>query len=104
MRLLLSVGTLTEDIMVFGQPPCSAGRMKPRRAYYLGLLGPSTNGQSEVTATLHRPLWHPQPRTEGFYRHLPDEERLEGQGERFQRARPAAAPLRLATNRGGAEG
>ena len=35
--------------MVFGQPPCSAGRMKPRRAYYLGLVGPATNGQADIT-------------------------------------------------------
>jgi len=48
-RLLLSVGTVSEDIMVFGQPPSSAGRMKHRRLYYLGLLGPVTNGQAEIT-------------------------------------------------------
>ena len=36
--------------MVFGQPPCSAGRMKPRRVYYLGLLGPAANGQCDITA------------------------------------------------------
>ena len=49
VRLLLSVGTLSEEIMVFGQPPCSAGRMKHRRVYYLGLVGPVTNGQADVT-------------------------------------------------------
>ena len=48
-RLLLSVGTVSEDIMVFGQPPCSAGRMKHRRVYYLGLAGPVTNGQVDIT-------------------------------------------------------
>lgn len=35
--------------MVFGQPPCSAGRMKHRRVYYLGLLGAATNGQCDLT-------------------------------------------------------
>ena len=48
-RLLLSVGTVSEDIMVFGQPPCSAGRMKHRRVYYLGLVGSVTNGQADIT-------------------------------------------------------
>jgi hypothetical protein len=34
VRLLLSVGPATEDIMLFGQAPCSAGRMKHRRVNY----------------------------------------------------------------------
>ena len=50
VRLRLNVGTLSEDIMVFGHPPCSAGWMKPRRVYYLGLLGPATNSQGDITA------------------------------------------------------
>jgi hypothetical protein len=50
VRLLLSVGQATEDIMLFGQAPCSAGRMKHRRVCYLGLLGPATNGQCDITA------------------------------------------------------
>ncbi len=50
IRLRLSVGPLNEDIMVFGQPPCSAGRRKLRRVYYLGLLGPANNGQCDITA------------------------------------------------------
>jgi hypothetical protein len=29
----LNVGTISEDIMVFGQPPCSAGRMKCRQVH-----------------------------------------------------------------------
>ena len=49
VRLLLSVGTVTEDIMVFGQPACSAGRMKRRRVYYLGLAGAVANGQVDIT-------------------------------------------------------
>ncbi len=49
LRLRLNVGVATEDIMVFGQAPCSPGRMKHRRVYYLGLLSPSQNGQSDIT-------------------------------------------------------
>lgn len=50
IRLRLSVGPLSEDIMVFGQPPCNSGRRKLRRVYYLGLLGPATDGQCDITA------------------------------------------------------
>ena len=50
VRLLLSVGPATEDIMLFGQAPCSSGRTKHRRVNYLGLLRPATNGQCDITA------------------------------------------------------
>jgi hypothetical protein len=50
VRLLLNVGQATEDIMLFGEAPCSSGRTKHRRVNYLGLLGPATNGQCDITA------------------------------------------------------
>ena len=50
VRLLLSLtGPVTEDNMVFGQVPCSAGRMKRRNVAYLGLLPPPENGVSDIT-------------------------------------------------------
>ena len=50
VRLLLSVtGPVTEDVMVFGQAPCSAGRMKRRNVAYLGLLPAPQNGMSDIT-------------------------------------------------------
>jgi hypothetical protein len=61
LRLLLSVGTVSEDIMVFGQPPCSPGRMKPRRVYYLGLLGPVTNGQADIAGLYTARFGAPAP-------------------------------------------
>lgn len=61
LRLLLSVGPATEDIMLFGQAPCSAGRMKHRRVCYLGLLGPATNGQVDITALYTARLGGPSP-------------------------------------------
>jgi hypothetical protein len=61
VRLLLNVGTLTEDVMVYGQPPCNAGRMKRRRAYYLGLAGPATNGQCDITALYTARFGTPEP-------------------------------------------
>ena len=50
VRLLLSMGPATEDIMLFGQAPCNSGRTKHRRVNYLGLLRPATNGQCDITA------------------------------------------------------
>jgi len=61
VRLLLDVGTVTEDIMLFGQAPCSRGRMKHRRVCYLGLVGPATNGQCDVTAPYTARFGPPRP-------------------------------------------
>ena len=49
-RLLLAVtGPVTEDIMVFGQAPCSPGRHKRRNIAYLGLLTPAEDGVADIT-------------------------------------------------------
>ena len=61
LRLRLNVGVATEDIMVFGQAPCSPGRMKHRRVYYLGLLSPSQNGQSDITELYTARFGQPAP-------------------------------------------
>ena len=61
MRLLLTVGAAAEDIMLFGQAPCSAGRMKGRRVCYLGLLGPAVNGQCDITAPYVARHGQPRP-------------------------------------------
>ncbi len=47
--------------MVFGQPPCRAGRVKRRRVHYLGLLGPATNGQCDITDLCTARFGHPRP-------------------------------------------
>src|ERR1039457_4751814 len=50
VRLLLRVsGPMAEDIMVFGQAPCSAGRSKRRNVAYLGLLPVPQDGMSDIT-------------------------------------------------------
>src|ERR1035441_6211063 len=50
VRLLLKItGPVTEDIMVFGQAPCSAGRMKRRNVAYLGLMPAPQDGMSDIT-------------------------------------------------------
>jgi hypothetical protein len=61
LRLLLNVGAVTENIMVFGQAPCSAGRMKHRRVCYLGLLGPTTGGISDIAALYTARFGQPAP-------------------------------------------
>ncbi len=61
VRLLLAVGTAVEDIMLFAQAPCSAGRMKHRRVNYLGLLGPATHGLCDITAAFVAKHGEPRP-------------------------------------------
>jgi hypothetical protein len=62
VRLLLNVaGPVTEDIMVFGQAPCSAGRMKRRNVAYLGLLPAPQDGLSNVTAIYVARYGEPRP-------------------------------------------
>ncbi len=60
-RLLLSVGPMAEDVMLYGQAPCSAGRMKHRRVVYLGLLGPAIAGQCDITAQYTARFGQPSP-------------------------------------------
>jgi hypothetical protein len=62
VRLLVKVsGPMTADIMVFGQAPCSQGRMKRRNVSYLGLLSAAQNGLSEVTALYVARFGQPHP-------------------------------------------
>jgi hypothetical protein len=62
VRLLLNVvGPVTEDIMVFGQAPCSAGRMKRRNVAYLGLLPAPQDGLSDITAIYVARYGEPRP-------------------------------------------
>jgi len=61
VQLLLAVGAAVEDIMLFGEAPCSAGRMKHRRVCYLCLLGPATNGQRDITAPYIARYGQPAP-------------------------------------------
>ena len=51
VRLLLPISApVAEDIMVFGQAPCSAGRSKRRNVSYLGLPPAPQGGLSDITA------------------------------------------------------
>ena len=62
VRLLLNVtGPVTEDIMVFGQAPCSAGRSKRRNVAYLGLLPAPQDGTSDITDIYIARYGEPRP-------------------------------------------
>jgi hypothetical protein len=61
-RLLLSVtGPVTGDIMVFGQAPCSAGRMKRRNVAYLGLPPAPQDGLIDITDLYVARYGEPRP-------------------------------------------
>ena len=67
VRLFLKLAALpTEDIMVFGQAPCSAGRTKRRNVSYLGLLKSSVDGMSEITDLYKAKFGEPRPGTKVF--------------------------------------
>ena len=62
MRLLVRVsGPVTENIMVFGQAPCSAGRSKRRNVAYLGLLPAPKDGLSDITDLYVARYGEPRP-------------------------------------------
>jgi hypothetical protein len=67
VRLLLTVtGPVTEDIMLFGQAPCSAGRSKRRNVSYLGLMPAPTGGVTDITDLYVARYGAPPPGTKVF--------------------------------------
>ena len=67
VRLYLAVsGELNEDIMVFGQEPCSRGRYQRRNVSYLGLLPPPIGGLSEITRLYKAKFGEPRLGTKVF--------------------------------------
>ena len=66
-RLFLRLaGAPTEDIMVFGQAPCSAGRSKRRNVSYLGLLSAGEDGMAEITGLYKAKFGEPRAGTKVF--------------------------------------
>jgi hypothetical protein len=67
VRLRLRItGELNEDVMVFGQEPCSSGRRKRRNVAYLGLLPPPVDGMSDITYLYRARYGEPRPGTRVF--------------------------------------
>jgi hypothetical protein len=61
-------GPVTEDIMVLGQAPCSAGWKKWRRGTYLCLLPAVEGGESDITAKYVEHFGQPEPGQKVFIR------------------------------------
>jgi len=59
-------GDLNEDMMVFGQEPCSSGRRKRRKVACLGLLPPPTAGWSDLTYLYRARYGEPRPNQRVF--------------------------------------
>ena len=69
VRITLRVnGPVTEDIMVLGQAPCSAGRKKWRRGAYLCLLPAVEGGECDITAKYVEHFGQPEPGQKVFIR------------------------------------
>src|ERR1035441_1798015 len=67
VRLRLRIaGELNEDVMVFGQEPCSSGRSKRRNVAYLRLLPPPVDGWSDITYLYRARYGEPRPGTRVF--------------------------------------
>jgi hypothetical protein len=69
VRITLRVsGPVTDDIMVLGQAPCSAGRKKWRRGAYLCLLPAVEGGECDITAKYVEHFGQPEPGQKVFIR------------------------------------
>ena len=112
VRLLVNISRpLTEDIMVFGQAPCSAGRSKRRNVSYLGLVSASQAGLADITALYTARYGEPRPGQKVFivtrqekngwesYDHVTSEIVPEVPGQR-QATATAALPLQSYMHKG----
>ena len=85
----------SEDIMVFGQAPCSAGRSKRRNVSYLGLLPPAQDGLSDITAIYRAKFGEPSPGQKLFIVTVQQNNGWEGfeqETSEIITAKPAAPP------------
>ena len=82
VRLTLRLSRpVVEDIMVFAQAPCSAGRKKWRHGAYLGLLPPPVGGECDITEKSIAKYRRTQAWQEGVYPHPAAEEWLGRRGQ-----------------------
>ena len=93
VRLRLKVsGPVTEDIMVFGQAPCSAGRKKWRHGAYLGLLPAPEGGESDITEMYVAKFGEPEPGKKVFIRTRQQKDGWEGWDWDFSEVVPMRIP------------
>ena len=88
LRLRLS-GPVTEDIMVFGQAPCSAGWKKWRHGACLGLLPAPQAGESDITDLYVQRYGLPEPGKKVFIRTRQQKDGWEGRDHDLSQVVPA---------------
>jgi hypothetical protein len=89
-RLRLKVsGPVTEDIMVFGQAPCSAGRKKWRHGAYLGLLPAPEGGESDIREMYVAKFGEPEPGKRIFIRTRQQKDGWQGRAQDLSAVVPA---------------
>ena len=88
LRLRVS-GPVAEDIMVFGQAPCSAGRKKWRHGAYLGLLPVPQGGMSDITDLYVQKYGEPVPGRKVFIRTRQQKDGWEGRDHDLTDVTPA---------------
>ena len=99
-RLRLKVsGPVTEDIMVFGQAPCSAGRKKWRHGAYLGLLPAPEGGESEIREMYVAKFGEPERGKKVFIRTRQQKDGWEGWDRDFSEVVPMRISNPKAENR-----
>jgi hypothetical protein len=90
IRLRLRVsGPVTDDIMLFGQAPCSAGRKKWRHGAYLGLLPAPQAGESDITDLYVQRYGEPEPGKKVFIRARQQQDGWEGRDHDLSEVVPA---------------
>jgi hypothetical protein len=90
IRLRLRVsGPVAEDIMVFGQAACSAGRKKWRHGAYLGLLPAPQAGESDITDLYVQKYGQPKPGSKVFIRTRQQKDGWEGRDHDLTEVVPA---------------
>ncbi len=92
-RLRLKVsGPVTEDIMVFGQAPCSAGWKKWRHGSYLGLLPAPEHGECDITEMYVARYGEPEPGKKVFIRTRQQKDGWEGREQDLSALVPVSVP------------
>src|ERR1035437_3544275 len=101
LRLRLRVsGPVTEDIMVFAQAPCSAGRKKWRHGAYLGLLPAPQDDECDITDMFVERYGEPEPGKKVFIRTRQQRDGWEGRDQDLSEVVPAPQPVSLARPKG----
>jgi hypothetical protein len=102
VRITLRVSRpVVEDIMVFGQAPCSAGRKKWRHGAYLGMLPAPIGGESDITRIYIAKYGEPEPGKKVFIRTRQQRNGWEDEAKDTSEVVPAKAVVTARPRRAG---